>query len=218
MEEEDGLTQAQRLAFSLETLNAARFIRAGVDELWNLTSTYDFYLLPLQSLSQGFERLFKLTIALARHNNGLAREVKPTHDVYELARTASEEVGDAVELQTALDDPHIERMLKILTAFGQHTRYHDLDEFLGKPHSDDSPEQAWQRLELESFKASYPDDWAQRLEGGDYDEVFATIAADMSTLVVRVAGSLARIWARGAVGRLARIQTPYLSQFLPDAP
>lgn len=217
MGKQDDLSHAQRVAFSTETLNAARFIRAGVDELWNLTSTNDFYLLPLQSLSQGFERLFKLTIALARHNNGLAREVKPIHDVYELARTAAEQVGDAVELQTALDDPHIERMLKTLTAFGEHGRYHDLDEFLGKPHSDDSPEQAWQELELESFKSSYPDDWVERLESGDPDEVFATIAADMSTLVVTVAGSLARIWARGALGGLARTQTPYLSQFLPEA-
>lgn len=48
-----------------ETDAVVRLSQAGIEALRRLDGANDFYHLPMQLLAQGFERLLKLTIALA---------------------------------------------------------------------------------------------------------------------------------------------------------
>src|SRR5665811_927437 len=65
------LTPEQSFALIDELETAAKLTQHGLDALHGLDAANDFHHLPMQLLSQGFERLLKVTYALAiREHSG----------------------------------------------------------------------------------------------------------------------------------------------------
>ena len=56
-------------ALQEEFETAHKLIQLGFGELQNINLSNNFYFLPFQLLSQGFERLFKAYICVAYHTN-----------------------------------------------------------------------------------------------------------------------------------------------------
>jgi hypothetical protein len=129
------------LSDELET--AAKLIQLGFGEFQNLDRGNDFYYLPFQLLSSGFERLMKCHICLGhheRHNTYPDSKylkscgVKGGHDLLELKQTIISSYfathHDPV-LQEDLDlltkDKDLERLIHLLSEFGKYARYYNLD-------------------------------------------------------------------------------------------
>ena len=140
------LSALQVMALSREAEAAVRLSQEGIEALRRLDGANDFYHLPMQLLAQGFERLLKLTFALAEL--GTTGELPPTkrlradyrHDIVALADAVVELVANkpaytrrpAVpdDLYFIRHDTNLRQMLAVLSTFGTWSRYYRLEEFL----------------------------------------------------------------------------------------
>jgi hypothetical protein len=129
------------LSDELET--AAKLIQLGFGEFQNLDRGNDFYYLPFQLLSSGFERLMKCHICLGhheRHNTYPDSKYlkscggKGGHDLLELKQTILSSyfaTHHIPVLQEDLDlltkDKDLERLIHLLSEFGKYARYYNLD-------------------------------------------------------------------------------------------
>jgi hypothetical protein len=129
------------LSDELET--AAKLIQLGFGEFQNLDMGNDFYHLPFQLLSSGFERLMKCHICLGYHekhnmypDNKYLKNCggKGGHDLLVLKRTILTSYFSTHSipvLQEDFDlltnDKDLERLIYLLSEFGKYARYHNLD-------------------------------------------------------------------------------------------
>ena len=129
------------LSDELET--AAKLIQLGFGEFQNLDWGNDFYYLPFQLLSSGFERLMKCHICLGhheRHNTYPDSKYlkscggKGGHDLLELKQTilssyfATHHIPVLQEdLDLLTNDKDLDRLIYLLSEFGKCARYHNLD-------------------------------------------------------------------------------------------
>jgi hypothetical protein len=116
-----------------------KLIKLGFGELQNINSTNDFYFLPFQLLSQGFERFMKAYICLGHfHKYGKLPSFKYLkklgHDLEKLLNEIIENYyTDFNRLQFGLDNSFIKnntdlkKLLFILSEFGKLSRYHNFD-------------------------------------------------------------------------------------------
>lgn len=111
-----------------------------------LDGANDFYHLPIQLLAQGFERLLKLTLALAELESSGALpsskrlRVDYGHNIVAVTDAVVDLVADrrayarrpAVQddLNFIRHDSNLRWMLTVLSTFGKWRRYYRLDEFL----------------------------------------------------------------------------------------
>ena len=129
------------LSDELET--AAKLIQLGFGEFQNLDMGNDFYYLPFQLLSSGFERLMKCHICLGYHEkHNMYPDFKYLkncggnggHDLLELKQTiltsyfsthSIQVLQEDIDLLT--NDKDLERLIYLLSEFGKYARYHNLD-------------------------------------------------------------------------------------------
>lgn len=116
-----------------------KLIKLGFGELQNINLTNDFYFLPFQLLSQGFERFMKAYICLGYfHRNeelpnfrylkdlghDLEKLLKEIIDNYYFDFNRPQFVLDNEFIQT---DSDLKELLFILSEFGKLARYHNFD-------------------------------------------------------------------------------------------
>jgi hypothetical protein len=126
-----------------ELRTAVKLIELGFGEFQNLDLANDFYYLPFQLLSSGFERLMKCHICLGYHE---ANNTYPDsnylkncggrngHDLLELKNTILSSffsVHDIPVLHEDIEflknDKELEQLIYLLSEFGKYARYHNLD-------------------------------------------------------------------------------------------
>ena len=152
-----------------ETRTAAGLSKLGLGSLQQIGESGDFYHLPLLLLASGKERLLKVIFALHtkkqtgsypsmdtmkgyRHSithsiTTLLDEVtKPA--VFGANWIATAKAGAEDHAFLTQNQPYRE-MVGILSHFGQHGRYADLDLVAGAPQTEQHPEEQWKRMELE---------------------------------------------------------------------
>lgn len=126
-----------------ELQTAARLIELGFGEFQNLDLANDFYYLPFQLLSSGFERLMKCHICLGYHKQHTmypdSKYLKTCggkngHDLIELKKTiliSYFSIHHIPVLQEDFEllnnDKELEQLIYILSEFGKYARYHNLD-------------------------------------------------------------------------------------------
>lgn len=224
------LSALQAMALNFEVEGAVRLSREGIDALRRLDGANDFYHLPMQLLAQGFERLLKLTLALAElETKGklpTSKRLKSAygHDIVALTDAVVELVADRPTyadrpaVQEDLDflrrDTHLRRMLGVLSTFGAWSRYYRLEEFLNpdqvKP--DDDPDRAWEAIESEVLR-QHPD-WSQQLDPQGAGVAFEAIAEDITATLDRFARAITRMWTLGALHAEAGRQLGMIKDFL----
>jgi hypothetical protein len=229
-EQERVLTQPQIMALSREADAAVRLSQEGIDALRRLDGANDFYHLPMQLLAQGFERLLKLTLALAEF--GISGEL-PTpkrlrndfkHNIVALTDAVVEQVATQPDyvcrpaVQDDLDfirhDTHLRQMLGVLSTFGTWSRYYRLAEFLDPDglDSDDDPDRAWEAIESAVLRR-HPD-WLEQLDPTADGRAFETIARDITATLDRFARAITRMWTLGALHPEARRHLGMIKGFL----
>lgn len=116
-----------------------KLINLGFGELQNISLNNDFYFLPFQLLSQGFERFMKAYICLGHyHKYGKLPDFKYLkklgHDLEKLLNEIIENYYiDFNRPQFDLDnafiknDSDLKKLLFILSEFGKLSRYHNFD-------------------------------------------------------------------------------------------
>ncbi len=116
-----------------------KLIKLGFGELQNINSTNDFYFLPFQLLSQGFERFMKAYICIGYfHKHGKLPNFKYLkklgHDLEKLLNEIIENYYvNFNRQQFDLDNDFIQKnsdlkkLLFILSEFGKLSRYHNFD-------------------------------------------------------------------------------------------
>lgn len=224
------LSASQVLALNREAEAAVRLSQEGIEALGRLDGGNDFYHLPMQLLAQGFERLLKLTFALAelKTTGGLPPSkvfrVDYKHDIVALTDAVVERVANqpayacrpAVQddLQFIRHDAHLRQMLVVLSTFGQWSRYYRLEEFLDPDGvaPEDDPDRAWEAIETEILRR-HPD-WPQQLDPKAGGLVFETIARDMTSTLDRFARAITRMWTLGALHEEAKRHLGKIKRFL----
>lgn len=126
-----------------ELLTSVKLIELGFGELQNLDLSNDFYHLPFQLLSSGFERLMKCHICLGylEANNTYPDSKilkncggKNGHDLIELKNTilatyfATRNIPALRDdLDILKNDKDLEQLIYLLSEFGKYSRYYNLD-------------------------------------------------------------------------------------------
>lgn len=145
-----------------ELMTAIGLLKHGLAGLQAIDAANDFYQLPLLLLANGSERLCKCVLILKHQKDtgqfpNQATLKKWGHNVKVLTDTILKEcyLDEYLKRQVAVDDQRflssdlvLREAISCLSHFGSGGRYHDLDIISGKAPSGESPESAWQRLEM----------------------------------------------------------------------
>lgn len=129
----------KELSIIEELKTSILLIKLGLGEYQNLNTANDFYYLPFQLFSSGFERLMKCHICLGYYeinNSYPSANVmrKPGHDLLKLKKMICDQhflendipalKEDKVYLTT---NTELEKTLELLSEFGKIARYYNID-------------------------------------------------------------------------------------------
>ena len=222
------LSPIQVFALSQEAQAVVYLSQRGISELHSINAANDFFHLPMQLLAQGFERLLKLTYALAYlKQHGKLPEPK---NIRRYSHNLSLLTDDLVALVVAEDDyirrpavqadidfirndTDLRRILDLLSTFGTWSRYYRLEEFLDPDSVNASadPDRAWEAHESEIIKRD--PDWLDKLKPGD-DRVFREATSTIAGLLERYGRAITRMWTLGAVDKAAQAHVGVIMGFL----
>jgi len=159
MTSQDEVLKSFCLSDELDT--SIKLIRLGLGELQNIDSINDFYYLPFQLLSSGFERLMKCTICLGYYNHkGKYPKVNTikTHDLIKLKNIILEHYfvkdspqGLKEDFQYLSNDRDIDKLIFLLSEFGKFARYYNLDVVTGVENVSIDVKSLWQEYETKLF-------------------------------------------------------------------
>ncbi len=210
-------TVQQQIAAGEEVRTAVRLIHAGIDALHEISGVNDFYALPLMTLCSGFERLMKITLCfrvhaetgrfpptsyLKRHGHSLDSLLGQIQATCVSGRCEATPIVRE-DLDFLTQDEHLQRLIHVLSRFGEATRYFNLNVVTGKSPSTDSPDREWERLETEILQDT--PGWEERMRSGmDLDDTYSKINQEIASKLERFARALARLYTHGDLGPLAR--------------
>jgi len=220
----------QQMMISEELLTAVRLLKTGLREVNEMSGATDFFHLPILLLASGFERMMKVVICC--HHHGVygsfpERNCFPSgkrgHDLVWLLEAITERCfsdeylagvpaarDDITFLRT---DCRLSALVQILSDFGQSARYYNLNVVLGEEDPGPSPEDEWQRLEMEILSNDDPS-WKTRLTGDKLPGVYQDIYRELTVRCERLARSLSRLFTIGDLGDLAKQISPNTNHFL----
>jgi hypothetical protein len=107
----------------------------------------------------------------------------------------------------------LKKIVRILSDFGLSARYYNLNVVLNMDHPGPSPDEEWQRLETEVLQEDPT--WAVHF--GDLaqsDAIIGQINTKLTAQCERLARSLSRLFAHGALGSRAEEVSQYTWHFL----
>jgi len=197
------LTDTHKQIALIEELDAsARLIRLGFGELQNLDAGNDFYFLPFQLLSQGFERFMKSYICLGyMHRMGdypTKDQLKNLgHDLEKLLHNILNQYFNAHVTPLLREDrdflqnnSELKELLYILSEFGRFARYYNFDIIAGARPSI-NPKKRWSEFESEVIFAN-PDISAKLLDYELSREVRSYVSRYTIEIFERYIGALTR--------------------------
>ena len=148
-----------------ELTTASKLIKVGFGELQNLSIENDFYHLPLQLLSSGFERLMKCYICLGYFeksnkypDNKYLKNCggKNGHDLLNLKDKILSEYFKTknipaltIDKDYLTADKDLHKLIYILSEFGKYARYHNLDIITAAAKPSIDVEQLWRDFEID---------------------------------------------------------------------
>lgn len=220
----------QHIMIGEELLTAVRLLKTGLREVNEMSGATDFFHLPILLLASGFERMMKVVICCHHfgvHGDFPARDCFPRgkrgHDLVWLLEAITERCFSdeyLARVPAARDDITFLRtdcrllaLVQILSDFGQSARYYNLNIVLGEADPGLSPDDEWQKLEMEILR----DDptWKQRItDPGQLSGAYQDIYRELTVRCERLARSLSRLFTIGDLGYLAKQISPHTHHFL----
>lgn len=233
MSDYNNVTPQQLISFNEEILTSIRLLQLGLRELQEIGFENDFYHLPLLLLSSGFERLMKCMICLKYFDNNAkfptSEEIKSFG--HNLVNLKDKIISDCISKDTLCkrpatkqdyeflnEDKNLDKLIKILSDFGQNARYHNLDVVGGEKTPETDIKARLEELELQIVKRKYEDDsksFKEILTNIDkkdefYEETYTIIIRKLQ----RFARALVRQFTLGDLGKEARRYSGLLKPFL----
>ena len=230
MPDQDDITVKKKICLLEEVYTSTRLIIIGLRELHNIGGGNDFYHLPFQLLSSGFERLMKCMICY-KYLNDEGRfpsfpELKGKSSGHDLLYLKNKIISFCISaskqsLSTALKsdyeyiatDEGLEQLITVLSEFGKSARYYNLDVVVGK--KDPSPDvlQTWSSYEFDLIKDD--ESMMEELKRGNVkSKVRKKINREIVCKLERFARALARQFTLGDLGDDANTCVAYISKFL----
>jgi hypothetical protein len=225
------LTPEQAFALIDELETAAKMTQYGMDALHDLDAANDFHHLPMQLLSQGFERLLKVTYALAvREHSGELPTVaefkrRYGHDLTKINSAlielvaSNDEYANRPVVRDDLDflstDPDLARVLKLLSSFGTWSRYYNLGVLLD-PSSvadENDPALAWQAMEHDALQGM-PNGIERLGQPAEQDDLFQEIYEEIAKTLDRFTRAISRMWTLGPLGSEGQRHMGLIKEFL----
>jgi len=215
----------RKISLIEELDTSIKLIKLGFGEYQNLDMANDFYYLPFQLISSGFERLMKCYICVGHiEKDGdfpkpeLFRN-KLKHDLIKLKNHIIENYfqensqalsADFTYLKT---DKDLEKLIGLLSEFGKFARYYNLNVVTGEINPGIDVKALWEEYEtsyvvgdkllLDKFK-----DFESR------NEVLNLITQKIIEKLERFTRALARQFTLGKLGALAQQYSPSVYDFL----
>lgn len=204
----------KHFTLSEELEDSTKLIKLGFGELQNINFSNDFYFLPFQLLSSGFERFMKCYICFGYYeahgkypNNkyllrighdlfGLLKEIKDKYFVVD-SRPIFQ---DDIKLITENSD--LFELLNILSEFGKKARYYNLDFVTGAVTIGINPNKEWQKFETRIINSN------KKIKKKVFDiefqdEVYQFVSRHILVLFERFVSALSRQFTFGFLGEKA---------------
>lgn len=203
------------IALNEEFETANKLVRLGFGELQSINLDNDFYFLPFQLLSQGFERFMKAYICVAYVEK---HDILPDfqyikslgHDLERLLEEIKlnyyshyRPVQFEADWQLISDDMNLNELLFILSEFGKLARYYNFDFITGSSKIGINPKEAWRKFENKIKTVDIHT--IEKLTNHDVNhEVYQEITNYIINLFERFIAALSRqiIW--GTLGELGK--------------
>ena len=203
------------LALNEELLTSINLIKLGFREYQNIDMANDFYFLPFQLISSGFERLMKCHICLGHlelhksypdpklFNRTLGHDLQKlkNHIINNYFKTETRSAL-ITDLDYITNDAELNKLISLLSEFGKFARYYNLDVVTGvkKPSTDVKTE--WEDFEKNILLA----DKALMKKFKDFnkqDEVNEVIIKTIIIKLERFVRAISRQFTLGNLGKLA---------------
>ena len=213
----------RHFSISDEVDTAGRLIRVGLGALQDTETCRDFLHLPMLVLANGFERLMKVIICFSYHEQHgsypsinkikghrlevLLDNILPLYTKEFLERSAIKE-----DLKFLKKDKLLRSALEILSDFGDKERYYSLDIVVGQPVHRGSPDDRW-GSDVEFAIINQHPEWADQL-GNPNNDIPERVAKEIVILFERFTRALSRLFTIGNIGRNAKANSPFLSDFI----
>lgn len=214
----------KKFALLNEVDTSIRLIKLGFGELQNINKSNDFYFLPFQLLSQGFERLLKTMICIAyNEKNKTYPEFKYLknlgHDLINLTDdfTKNYYVKHRPILEQDLEfitnSKELRRLLFIISEFGKMARYYNFDIITGGNTTGINPIDLWKQYEGDIIFKDLK--LAGKIENMELsDEIYGDISRNIIILFEKYVSSLCRQFTLGALGPHGAQLSSFVSEFI----
>ncbi len=216
----------KNLALYEELESSIKLIQLGFGEFQNLDMANDFYHLPFQLISTGFERLMKCHICLGHFEihriypapNFFARKLK--HDLLKIKKHIIENYYKTENIPALnedfkyiTEDQDLECLINLLSEFGKFARYHNLDVVTGATSPSIDVSTLWKEYETDLLLKDKElmekiSDLEKQKEVSDAITRIIIIKLEMFTRAI------ARQFTLGQLGKLAKQYSPAVFTFL----
>jgi len=215
----------REIAMDTELRGSIKLIKLGIGEYQNLGGENNFYYLPFQLISSGFERLMKCHICLGYlEKNGdypnLNYIKEHGHDLLKLKKHIVANYFNTQNIPALIEDlnymetdPDFNKLLYILSEFGKLARYHNLDLITGKTNLSINAETEWESFETELLLR----DQALIEKIGDIEgskEAIATITRIVVIHIEKFTRAICRQFTLGRLGAKAKQLSPVMFNFM----
>ena len=201
---EDKTSEIQKDTAILEELDtSSKLIKLGLGEIQNIDLNNDFYFLPFQLISQGFERFLKSYICLAYYDlhkrypdfkylknlgHDLELLLKEILDKYIKDYEREQFQEDFKFLRSNQD---LNEMLSILTEFGKKARYHNFDLITENKQIGINAKTAWTKFEDRIIRKDK--NWLKTLNDFDKQhEIYESVSLYIIVIFEKFISALSR--------------------------
>lgn len=196
-----------------------RLIEIGFGEFQNLDLANDFYHLPFQLLSSGFERLMKCHICFGYHEkNGSYPDYKY------LKKSGGENGHDLTKLKSNIlksyysihnipvlktdseflsNDKDLDELLYLLSEFGKYARYYNFDVITAAAKPSIDVKALWEKYESSLLK-NKPDLLRKSMEIESQKEVLDSIQREIIIILEKFVRAISRQFTIGKLGAKAQ--------------
>ncbi len=215
----------KEIALIEELQGSIKLIELGLGELQNLDKNENYYFLPFQLLSQGFERFMKCYICMAHYE---IHKVYPTnsymkndlgHDLSRLLREICDKHFDEDihhicinDFLFLLDDVELKELMEILAEFGQKARYYNFDLITGQNVKKLSSEDRWKEFKSELIFSKL-NNFDKILDWDLGHEVHREIVRYVVIIFEKFVSALSRQMLYGGIGEKAKVNSSIVFDF-----
>ncbi len=208
-----------------ELVTSIKLIKLGFGEFQNLNVLNDFYFLPFQLLSSGFERLMKCHICLGyheKHNNYPPTKMMKAlgHDLLGLKQDICVNYFKTNNIPALSEDyrylttnSDLKEILDLLSEFGKYARYYNFDIITSNDSPNIDVKRSWQGFETKIINSNEAIK-SKSLNIEAFDEVYGYSKRIIIIMLERFVRAICRQFTIGKLGKKANQLSPLTFSFL----